>query len=73
MATAAERSVGGRRFQWQELSEMGDVAAKISDAIREESNPRYRLCDKKRNGKWRKVKVQLEPPRRAASAHGARS
>jgi Ca-activated chloride channel family protein len=38
------------------------VAAKIRDAIREEYILEHRSSDKKRDDKWRKVKVQLEPP-----------
>jgi Ca-activated chloride channel family protein len=53
---------GGRLFRVDDLSQMSDVAAKISDAIREEYILGYRSTDTKRDGKWRKVKVQLEPP-----------
>jgi Ca-activated chloride channel family protein len=52
---------------------MGAVAAKISDAICEEYILGYRSSDKKQEGKWRKVKLQLEPPPGLPSAHGARS
>lgn len=53
---------GGRLFRVDDLSQMADVAEKISDQIREEYVLGYRSTDLKRNGKWRKVKVQLEPP-----------
>ena len=53
---------GGRLFRVDDLSQMADVAEKISDEIREEYVLGYRSSDLKRDGKWRKVKVQLEPP-----------
>ncbi|RRA48889.1 VWA domain-containing protein [Acidipila sp. EB88] len=53
---------GGRLFRVNDLSDMADVASKISDEIRDEYVLGYRSTDTKRDGKWRKVKVRLEPP-----------
>ncbi len=53
---------GGRLFRVNDLSDMSDVAAKISDELRDEYVLGYRSSDNKRDGKWRKVKVRLEPP-----------
>ena len=53
---------GGRLFRVNDLSDMSDVAAKISDELRDEYVLGYRSTDSKRDGKWRKVKVRLEPP-----------
>ena len=53
---------GGRLFRVNDLSDMADVAAKISDELRDEYVLGYRSTDSKRDGKWRKVKVRLEPP-----------
>ncbi len=53
---------GGRLFRVNDLNDMTDVAEKISDEIRDEYVLGYRSTDGKRDGKWRKVKVKLEPP-----------
>ncbi len=53
---------GGRLFRVNDLSDMADVAAKISDELRDEYVLGYRSSDNRRDGKWRKVKVRLEPP-----------
>ena len=43
---------GGRLFRVDDIAEMGDIAEKIS----------YRPRDLIRDGKWRKVKVKVNPP-----------
>jgi len=53
---------GGRLFKVDDLSEMGDVAAKISAELRNEYVLGYAPTDAKHDGKWRKVKVKLVPP-----------
>ncbi len=53
---------GGRLFRVNDLSDMADVAAKISDELRDEYVLGYRSTDTRRDGKWRKVKVRLDPP-----------
>ena len=53
---------GGRMFRVDNLDDMPDVAARISDELREEYVIGYRSTDPKRDGKWRKVKVRLDPP-----------
>ncbi len=53
---------GGRLFRVNDLSDMADVAAKISDELRDEYVLGYRSTDSHRDGKWRKVKVRLGPP-----------
>ncbi len=53
---------GGRLFRVNDLSDMADVAAKISDELRDEYVLGYRSTDNRRDGKWRKVKVRVEPP-----------
>jgi Ca-activated chloride channel family protein len=53
---------GGRLFRVNDLSDMADVAAKISDELRDEYVLGYRSTDARKDGKWRKVKVRLEPP-----------
>lgn len=53
---------GGRMFRVDNLDDMPDVAARISDELREEYVLGYRSSDMVRDGKWRKVKVRLDPP-----------
>ncbi len=53
---------GGRLFRVNDLNDMADVAAKISNEIRDEYVLGYRSTDAKRDGRWRKVKVKLDPP-----------
>ncbi len=53
---------GGRLFRVNDLSDMSDVAEKISDELRDEYVLGYRSSDARKDGKWRKVKIRLEPP-----------
>ena len=53
---------GGRLFRVDDISEMGDIATKISSELRHEYVLGYKPSDEKRDGKWRKVKVRLVPP-----------
>jgi Ca-activated chloride channel homolog len=53
---------GGRLFRVDDLSEMGDIAEKISTELRNQYVIGYKPKDMARDGKWRKVKVKLNPP-----------
>jgi Ca-activated chloride channel homolog len=53
---------GGRLFRVDDLSEMGDIATRISAELRNEYVLGYKTDDAKMDGKWRKVKVKLTPP-----------
>jgi len=53
---------GGRMFRVDDVSEMGDIAEKISTELRNQYVIGYRPKDLTRDGKWRKVKVKLNPP-----------
>ncbi len=53
---------GGRLFKVDDASEMGDIASKISQELRNEYLLGYRSDDEKKDGKFRKVKVKLVPP-----------
>jgi Ca-activated chloride channel homolog len=53
---------GGRLFRVDDLSEMGDIAEKISTELRNQYVIGYTPKDLTRDGKWRKVKVKLNPP-----------
>jgi Ca-activated chloride channel family protein len=53
---------GGRLFRVDDLAEMGDIAEKISTELRNQYVIGYKPKDLTRDGKWRKVKVKLNPP-----------
>jgi Ca-activated chloride channel family protein len=53
---------GGRLFRVDDLSEMGDIAEKISTELRNQYVIGYTPKVLNRDGKWRKVKVKLNPP-----------
>ncbi len=53
---------GGRLFRVDDVSEMGDIAEKISTELRNQYVIGYTPKNLSRDGKWRKVKVKLNPP-----------
>ena len=53
---------GGRLFRVDDIAEMGDIAEKISNELRNQYVIGYRPKDLARDGKWRKVKVKVNPP-----------
>jgi Ca-activated chloride channel family protein len=53
---------GGRLFRVDDIDEMGDIAEKISTELRNQYMIGYRPKDLTRDGKWRKVKVKVNPP-----------
>jgi Ca-activated chloride channel family protein len=53
---------GGRMYRVDDLAEMGDIAEKISTELRNQYVIGYTPKDLNRDGKWRKVKVKLNPP-----------
>ncbi|MGA7857736.1 MAG: VWA domain-containing protein [Terracidiphilus sp.] len=53
---------GGRLYRVDDISEMGDIAEKISTELRNQYVIGYTPKDLRRDGKWRKVKVKLNPP-----------
>ncbi|MGH9715611.1 MAG: VWA domain-containing protein [Candidatus Acidiferrales bacterium] len=54
---------GGRMFVVQNLSELPDIATKISMELRNQYVLGYIPSDRRRDGKWRKIKVKLRPSR----------
>ncbi|MGC1105328.1 MAG: VWA domain-containing protein [Candidatus Acidiferrales bacterium] len=54
---------GGRSFIVHNLDDLGDVATKISMELRNQYVLGYRPINTKPDGKWRKIKVKLRPPR----------
>ncbi|HLY40388.1 MAG TPA: VWA domain-containing protein [Terracidiphilus sp.] len=53
---------GGRMYRVDDIAEMGDIAEKISTELRNQYVIGYKPKDLNRDGKWRKVKVKLNPP-----------
>jgi len=54
---------GGRLFIVQRLEELPDIATKISMELRNQYVLGYRPGNAAHDGKWRKVKVKLRPPK----------
>jgi Ca-activated chloride channel family protein len=53
---------GGRLFRVDDIAEMGDIAEKISSELRNQYVIGFRPKNLTRDGKWRKVKVKVNPP-----------
>ena len=53
---------GGRMFQVDDVDELSDIAEKISTELRNQYVIGYKSTDANRDGKWRKVKVKVNPP-----------
>jgi len=53
---------GGRLFRVDNIAEMGDIAEKVSVELRSQYVIGYRPGNLTRDGKWRKVKVKVNPP-----------
>src|SRR5271167_818301 len=54
---------GGRTFVISSPNELADVATKIGIELRNQYVLGYRPTDPARDGKWRKIKVKLNPPK----------
>lgn len=54
---------GGRMFVVQNLSELPDIATKISMELRNQYVLGYVPSNRAQGGKWRKIKIRLRPPR----------
>ncbi|MGA9884282.1 MAG: VWA domain-containing protein [Candidatus Acidiferrales bacterium] len=54
---------GGRMFVVQNLGELPDIATKISMELRNQYVLGYIPSNRLQDGKWRKIKVRLRPPR----------
>jgi Ca-activated chloride channel family protein len=53
---------GGQLYRVDDIADMGDIATKISAELRNEYVIGYRPEDSRKDGKWRKVKIRLDPP-----------
>jgi Ca-activated chloride channel family protein len=54
---------GGRSFTVQNLNELPDIATKISMELRNQYVIGYTPTDRAHDGKWRKIKIKLRPPK----------
>jgi Ca-activated chloride channel homolog len=54
---------GGRAFTVNNLNELPDIATKISMELRNQYIIGYHPSDGAHDGKWRKIKVKLHPPK----------
>jgi Ca-activated chloride channel family protein len=54
---------GGRTFRVNDLNELPDVATKISMELRNQYVLGYKPGNRTHDGKWRKIKVRLRPPK----------
>ena len=55
-------ATGGRLFRVLDINDLADIAARISEELRNEYVLGYTPTDRRRDGAWRKVKVRLLPP-----------
>ena len=62
-------STGGRQFSVSNLNALPDVAAKIGLELRNQYVLGYVSANRDKDGKWRKIKVKLNPPRGLPPLH----
>ena len=62
LADLAEVS-GGRMFSVEDTNELPDIAEKISIELRNQYVIGYRPSNLVRDGRWRRIRVKLNPPR----------
>ena len=63
LLTDMTEATGGRTFRVDNLSDLPDIASKISMELRNQYVLGYRPSNRARDGKWRKIKVRLRPPK----------
>ena len=54
---------GGRMFSVESADELPDIAEKISIELRNQYVIGYKPSNLVRDGRWRRIKVKLNPPR----------
>jgi Ca-activated chloride channel family protein len=63
LLTELTELTGGRMFSVENLNDLPDIASKISMELRNQYVLGYKPANKARDGKWRKIKVRLSPPK----------
>jgi Ca-activated chloride channel homolog len=69
LLTAISDVTGGRTFAIGSPNELADVATKIGIELRNQYVLGYRPTNPTRDGKWRKIKVKLNPPKGLPPLH----
>ena len=69
LLTEVTEVTGGRTFVINSSNELADVATKIGIELRNQYVLGYRPTNSARDGKWRKIKVKLNPPRGLPPLH----
>jgi len=54
---------GGRTFPAASVNDLADIATKISMELRNQYVIGYRPSDRQHDGRWRKIKIKLRPPK----------
>ncbi len=54
---------GGRTFAVSSMNDMPDIASKISMELRNQYVVGYRPSNRAHDGRWRKIKIKLRPPK----------
>ncbi len=62
-------TTGGRAFPIYDINELADVATKIGVELRNQYVLGYKPTNPARDGKWRKIKVKLIPPKGLPPLH----
>jgi len=63
LLTEMTEMTGGRAFPVENLNDLPDTAAKIGMELRNQYVLGYKPSNRTRDGKWRKIKVKLRPPK----------
>ena len=69
LLTEVTEVTGGRTFAIGSANELADVATKIGIELRNQYVLGYRPTNPARDGKWRKIKVRLNPPKGLPPLH----
>ena len=63
MLNSLAENAGGRSFYIKDMRDLTDIATKISLTLRNQYLIGYRSSNRAPDGKWRKLKIKLSPPR----------
>ncbi len=69
LLTELAETTGGRQFAVDNINELPDVAGKIGVELRNQYILGYSPQNLSKDGKWRKIKVKLNPPRGLPQLH----
>jgi Ca-activated chloride channel homolog len=63
LLTELTEMTGGRTYKVENLNDLSDIATKISMELRNQYVLGYKPGNHARDGKWRKIKIRLRPPK----------